>query len=106
MIKAKVIKNESNEIISVFVSGHSGYEETGKDIVCSAVSTAMYVSLGLLEKIESDFDFTSDKSNAIMKLNINANDELTNYVLDNLMDTLKGIVLDYSDFLKVDEIRR
>jgi len=106
MIKAKVIKNKNDQIISVFVSGHSGYEEAGKDIVCSAVSTAMYVSLGLLEKIESDFDFTSDESNAIMKLNINNCDELTSHVLDNLMDTLQGIAMDYSDFLKVDEIRR
>lgn len=106
MIRARVKKNKDNEIISIYVSGHSGYDEAGKDIVCSAVSTAMYVSLGMLEKFDSDYNFASDEKKATMKLNVNSNNKLTNVVLENLIDTLEGIALDYSDFLKIDELRR
>ncbi|HEY8445408.1 MAG TPA: ribosomal-processing cysteine protease Prp [Bacilli bacterium] len=106
MINVEAVKNENQQIIKIKVSGHSGYDDLGKDIVCSAVSTAMYVSLGLLEKFNSDYKFTSDESKPIMVLEVYKNDELSNAVLDNLVDTLKGIALDYQDFLKIDEIRR
>lgn len=50
MIKVEFTRNKQNEIIKVKVSGHSGYDDIGKDIVCSAVSTAMYVTIGILQK--------------------------------------------------------
>lgn len=48
MIKVNVVSTDVIEKITV--SGHSGYAEAGADIVCSAVSTAMYLSLGLIER--------------------------------------------------------
>ncbi|HHU55634.1 MAG TPA: ribosomal-processing cysteine protease Prp [Acholeplasmataceae bacterium] len=106
MIKAKVVKGKDDHIKEIYVSGHSGYNDLGKDIVCSAVSTAMYVSLGMLEKLNSDYRFTSDESLPYMKLEVSKYNELTNLILDNLVDTLEGIALDYQDFLKIEELRR
>lgn len=98
------IKRDSNSFIqSISVKGHSGYDELGKDIVCSAVSTAMYISIGLLEKFNVDHQFKSDERKPIMNLNINKPQENGNIVLENLVDALFGIEFDYSKYLKIND---
>ena len=54
MITAKFVY--SGDIITGFsVSGHSGSAEIGKDIICSAVSSASYMTVNTLtEIIEKD----------------------------------------------------
>lgn len=40
MIKIEVYKNKDNKLVNQFIiSGHADYNEKGKDILCSAVST-------------------------------------------------------------------
>ncbi|NLD26737.1 MAG: ribosomal-processing cysteine protease Prp [Acholeplasmataceae bacterium] len=89
------------EIEEVSVSGHSEYADAGNDIVCSAVSTAMYVSLGLLEKVCPKYDFHSDEDKALMKLRIIQTNEFTKIILDNLVSTIEGISKDYARYLQV-----
>ena len=33
------------------ISGHANYDEYGKDIVCSSITTAVFTTLNLLDKI-------------------------------------------------------
>ena len=47
MIEVKVY-SDNKKIKGIEVSGHSGYEDLGKDIVCSSVSTAMILTINLL----------------------------------------------------------
>lgn len=52
MITIKITRNEENEIISFSLNGHAGYDESGKDIVCAAVSAVTNMTLiGLGEKL-------------------------------------------------------
>lgn len=104
MINVVVLNNDG--IKSISVSGHSGYDELGKDIVCSAVSTAIYITVGLLEKFNLKFDFISDETKPIMNLEIIEINETTNIILQNLVDTLQGIEFDYSPYLKIKIKRR
>ena len=39
MIKVKVLSKDNKHIDEVTVNGHADYEEYGKDIVCSSVSS-------------------------------------------------------------------
>lgn len=100
MIKVKVIQT-GERIEGIEVSGHSGYADAGADIVCSAVSTAMFLSLGLIEKVCPKYDFTSDENNAFMNLKILESNDLTEMVLENLVESLEGISSDYADYLQV-----
>ena len=50
MIKVNVVR-DNKEIKSIEIKGHSGYEEYGKDIVCSSVSTSVILTINLLEKL-------------------------------------------------------
>ncbi len=105
MIEVKVVKVKE-AIKEIEVNGHSGYDELGKDIVCSAVSTAMFMTVGLLEKFESKIKFSANEKKPLMKLEILENNKSTDLVLLNLVDTIEGIVYDYSDYVKIREIRR
>ena len=95
------IKKNGNLIESVKVSGHSGYANAGSDIVCSSVSTAMYVSYGMLDKGKCDFSFTEDAKVPVMELKINKADTITNLVMTNLVDVLEGIAFDYKAYVSI-----
>lgn len=101
MIKVKVSRNNQNEIIKIDVSGHSGYDDIGKDIICSSVSTAMYVTIGIIQKINPHHKYLENDKNAQMILEIKKSDSFTNIVLENLIEILESIAKDYSKFLKI-----
>lgn len=105
MICVRVIYSEGT-IEEIEVSGHSGYAEAGSDIVCSAVSTAMFLSLGLIEKVCPKYDFKSDEANALMKLRVLETNDFTEMVLENLVDSLEGISAEYADYLQVKTEKR
>ena len=89
------IKTVDNLIQVIKVSGHSGYANKGSDIVCSSITTAMYVSYGMLDKAKCDFAFTADEAKPFMELKINKSNDITKLVMENLVDVLEGIAFDY-----------
>lgn len=101
MIKVKVSRNSQKEIVKIDVSGHSGYEDIGKDIVCSSVSTAMYVTIGIIQKINPEHTYIENEKNAQMILEIKQSDSITNIVLENLIEFFDSISKDYSKYLKI-----
>ena len=95
------IKKSGNLIEKIKVTGHSGYANEGSDIVCSSVSTAMYVSYGLLDKAKCDFTFKEDAKKPEMELKINKADTISNLVMENLVDVLEGIAFDYKAYVTI-----
>ena len=89
------IKKVDNLIQVIKVSGHSGYANKGSDIVCSSITTAMYVSYGMLNKAKCDFTFNTDEDKPFMELKINKSNDITKLVMENLVDVLEGIAFDY-----------
>ena len=89
------IKKVDNLIQVIKVSGHSGYANKGSDIVCSSITTAMYVSYGMLDKAKCDFTFNTNEDKPFMELKINKSNDITKLVMENLVDVLEGIAFDY-----------
>lgn len=52
MIKAKFFVLDSGKSIGFEISGHSGYSESGTDIVCAAVSSAVYMAVNTITNIK------------------------------------------------------
>ncbi len=48
MIKVKFLTLASGKIIGFNIIGHANYSEHGKDIVCSAVSSAAYMAANII----------------------------------------------------------
>ncbi|MGI6698236.1 MAG: ribosomal-processing cysteine protease Prp [Clostridia bacterium] len=51
MIRVSIKRNKQKSIVEYRVTGHSGYDECGRDIVCSAVSTLSQAVIIGLEKV-------------------------------------------------------
>ncbi len=50
MIKFAVYRNKSGKITRLQIKGHAGYAEEGFDIVCAAVSTALWMAIKGIEE--------------------------------------------------------
>ena len=99
MIVCSVKKNES--LYEINIKGHSGYDTIGKDIVCSSVSSSMILTINLLEKLNSKFEFNSDENIPMMNVKIENYNEIDEKILDNLIDCLKDVSNQYSKYLKI-----
>ena len=51
MIQAQFDFNPEGKILSVTLQGHADFDESGKDIVCSAVSALSFTSLNSIEAL-------------------------------------------------------
>ena len=102
MTKVVVTLDKSQKVKRVFVSGHSNYDVIGKDIVCSSVSVAMYMSANLLSKVTENFKFIEDNKNTEMDLIVEEDNEFINIIMDNLVYTLQSISESYAKFLKIE----
>lgn len=96
MIKVNVGKS------LIEVVGHSGYDEFGKDIVCSAVSSIVTTTINGIISINQDaitYEYKSDK----MRIEIKKSDEITIKLINNMIDLLKSLEKDYPKNIKVKE---
>ena len=50
MIKFTTVANTDGKITQFTVDGHSGYAESGSDIVCASVSSAVWLTINGIEK--------------------------------------------------------
>ena len=51
MIQAEFFTNPRGELLGFSINGHSGYGESGSDIVCAAVSSAAYMTVNAVTDV-------------------------------------------------------
>lgn len=98
MIKVDLSKDKI-----ITVSGHSGYEERGKDIVCASVSSIVITTINGIIEIDNDAIDYSDLDNKIV-IRIIKDDEIVNKLINNMILLLESLEKDYKDYIKI--IRR
>jgi len=99
MIKVK-INRDNDKIVSVYITGHSNYDEYGKDIVCSAVSSIAITTVNAIIKIDKeciDFIQSDDLNIKIMK-----HTEVTDTLIQNMIDLLNELESQYKENIKVE----
>jgi len=87
-----------NGIISVL--GHAEYDDIGKDIVCSAVSSIVLCSveaIALFDQNAVDVKEYQDRLDII----INKNDDITGKLIKNMLNCLKEVEKKYSQNVKI-----
>lgn len=99
MTKVKVTSCD-NLVNNVRIEGHSGYAESGSDIVCSAISGAVEVTMRMLEKIQG-VTFDIDENNAIIVIAVKQPNNFTNDCLNSLIGFLEDLSVEYRKFLKI-----
>lgn len=64
MIQAKIFKSE--ELYTGFgFSGHSGYADSGEDIVCAAVSSAVQLTVNMLGALNYKVDASAGENEVV-----------------------------------------
>ena len=96
-----LIDNDINSIKKVRIEGHAGFQDYGKDIVCSAISTAMILSCNLLEKVSPKNRIYSDEKKGVIELEVMDDNKFNYLVTKNLYDSLVDLSLQYPRFIKI-----
>ncbi len=108
MINILVLRNKQN-IITIEATGHSGYAESGSDIVCSSVSTLLQSLInGLVEVVKVETQYSIDED--IPHLSVSIDKDLDREAMSKvqiLMQTTHLSLVDisnsYAKFIKIKE---
>ena len=99
MIKVQTFK-ENNVTCKVVIDGHSGYAESGYDIVCSSVSSIVTTSVNMLVHLDKDA-ISYEAKEGFIKMEISKHNEFIDIVLENMMDLLEQLSTSYPKNIKI-----
>ncbi len=105
MTKITIFKKEG-KIWSYQIKGHSGFAEEGKDIVCSAISTAGQMTLlGLREVLSVKIE--SDVQDGYMQVKVldNFEDQSVQVLMNTFEKTIEHFAKEYAKYVKM-EVRK
>lgn len=85
----------------IIIKGHANYDELGKDIVCASVSSIVITTVNAILRIDNDAIKYSDNNG--VTIDIIKDDEITNKLINNLIDLLEELEKQYPKYI---EIRR
>ena len=95
MIKVKVNPRK------IRISGHAEYEEAGKDIVCSSVSSIVTTSVNAILMFNRDTIKYKVKE-GLVNIDIIKNDDTTKKLLENMINLLSELESEYPKNIKVE----
>ncbi len=86
---------------SIAIKGHSGYAESGFDIVCSSVSSIVITTVNAIITFNEDA-IKYKKKEGLVIIDIMKKDETTIKLLDNMINLLEELASDYPKNVKVE----
>ena len=99
---------EDDRITGFSVSGHSGYAESGADIVCAAISAVVTMAEATINDVcgaKAKVRVKDEQARVTLTLPAVCDEEDTvQAVLAGMMVTLINLQEDYSDFIEVLEV--
>lgn len=94
MIQVKVEKDH------IQVSGHAGYEKSGKDIVCASVSSIVTTTINAIIRLNKKA-ITYEQKEGYVEIKVLQHSSVTDTLLLNMIELLKELELMYSENIKV-----
>ena len=95
----------SNGLIErISIKGHADYDTLGKDIVCAAVSSIVTTSINNIIALEEN-TIKYDTKEGNVCITVLRNSEVTNKLLNVLIDMLKELATDYPQNIKIGGLR-
>ena len=109
MTKIKFFKN--NDIFTGFeISGHSGYAEEGKDIVCASISSiSQSCALGLKKVLNINIEMKINENRGYLKIELpnNLNKDLidkSQILLNTMYLSIEDLLSGYSKYISMEVI--
>ena len=99
---------ENDRITGFSVSGHSDFDEPGKDIVCAAISAVVTMAEATINDVcgaKAKVRVKDEQARITLTLPVSCDEEETvQAVLAGMMITLAGMRDDYPDYIEVLEV--
>lgn len=105
MTKVEIFR-KNGSIVGYKASGHSGYSEQGSDIICSAISTSLQMTLiGIQEVLKLKVDFKINDGFLDVDLKNISQDKLTqtNILTEAMAIFLKELTKQYPKYIRLVE---
>ena len=101
MIKAAIYRDSKQRYKGFAISGHAGYAESGRDIVCAAVSALAINTVNSIEKFTED-DIRAEEKNGLLKVKFTGNLSKESILLmDAMLLGLQGVEDGNKKYLKI-----
>ena len=101
MIKVQISAKDNN-IKKINVKGHAGYDDYGKDIVCSSVSSITITTVNAILMFDKNYISYNEKKDNF-EIIINENNHIVNNLIKNMINLLKELSQDYPKNIKIEE---
>jgi uncharacterized protein len=99
MINVKFTRNSKNQIVGFSLSGHAGFDQYGKDILCAGVSTlSQGIVNGLTEVVKIKPLLTINEGDGVLKCDLPSN--LSDYDMDRAQLLLLTLEINLTDLQK------
>lgn len=99
MIKVKILR-EGAKYKKITVDGHAMYDDFGKDIVCSAVSSIVITTVNGILALNVDSIKHTEESGKVV-LEVISDDDITHVLLQNMLNLLKELENSYPNNIQV-----
>lgn len=96
-VKKETIENVTCKVV---IDGHSGYAESGYDIVCSSVSSIVTTSVNMIVRLDSEAISYITKDGFI-EISISKHNKFIDIVLENMMDLLTELATSYPKNIEI-----
>lgn len=84
----------------IIITGHAGFAEYGKDIVCASVSSIVITSINCaLRYNEHSLKYSEEKDKLV--IDILSDDEFVKVIIDNMLAMLNELALTYKKNIKI-----
>lgn len=101
MIKV-LISAKDNNIKQINIKGHADYDDYGKDIVCSSVSSITITTVNAILMFDKNYISYNEKKDNF-EIIINENNDVTNKLIQNMINLLTELSQDYPKNIKIEE---
>ncbi len=99
MIQVKV-KKEKAKYQEIIIQGHAMYDDYGKDIVCSAVSSIVVTTINGILSLTNDHIKYKEESGKVLIYDI-YHDNITTTLLQNMLNLLSELEKSYPNNIQV-----
>ena len=87
-------------VSQVKITGHAGYDDKGKDLVCAAVSSISIGTLNALDELANQ-DCILKLADNLIKIKVLKNSEKSQLIIDTMIIQLKTLYEQYKDFIEI-----
>ena len=98
MIKVMIKKSEKT-IDSITISGHSGYDKSGKDIVCASVSSIAITTVNAMLRIDAKC-LTYEENEGLLKIEFVKHTKTIDLLIENMLELFQELEQDYQSYVK------